>query len=498
MRGKILVVTSVLVVGLAAVGFSGPLSGVWSVIGNLEYDTNEQVHLTSFESLLDIDYTVGGWTLGAVARLTRDYFDFIFFDAMGSVGAIDFYSKLVFYTRYNRFHYWGNLVTLSIAGLDLYTILFASNRIFIYRQFVSGIGWANVGTITATDSIGTGLLVGGWGDFGDCTIYGQVRYNATLASGWMVYAYGYDWVRNELGFHNEAYSGIGCHDYWNWVGEAAFLPQTASCGLCWSGFEVGVFYPFACFDLTTSLYFTCEEGFDYARFQFEDICLGLDWLELEKLRIEFDVQTKSVGTYFCLEVADCVCFTPYLSLVPSQYGTSTFIDGIALNALTLRYDMGQGVTFKAGTLFATGTGIAVNGFTGGWWWYGCAEPWYSSINLFHAFTETGEVISTNEGGSLSCVYNIGYDEYFGVFIDGDSCCGGVFDVWIMNWFEDSQTGGFMDWAETVGNLSIGIGSNTTLNLKISLTAPGLPLGFGGLGVTHGGLNWLKVGIDFLF
>jgi len=66
-------------------------------------------------------------------------------------------------------------------------------------------------------------------------------------------------------------------------------------------------------------------------------------------------------------------------------------------------------------------------------------------------------------------------------IDGDSCCGGLFDAWIFTWFETELTGAFMDWAETRIKLDFDIGTNVTLMLKVSLTVQGL--------------NWFTVGAE---
>jgi len=88
------------------------------------------------------------------------------------------------------------------------------------------------------------------------------------------------------------------------------------------------------------------------------------------------------------------------------------LDGIGLAALTVEYDMGQGVTFKAG-----------HRFSGREWldWQDCQAV------RFFAFTETGDVVMwTDDMYCEPCP--LLWDEYIGFMIDGDSCCGGHFDA----------------------------------------------------------------------
>jgi len=69
-------------------------------------------------------------------------------------------------------------------------------------------------------------------------------------------------------------------------------------------------------------------------------------------------------------------------------------------------------------------------------------------------------------------------------IDGDTCCGGAFNAWVYNWFDSDQVGGFMDWAEAVIGVDVGIGSNTTLTIQSILSSNGIKL--------------LRIGAEVLF
>lgn len=220
--------------------------------------------------------------------------------------------------------------------------------------------------------------------------------------------------------------------------------------------------PFACLDLTTVIDFTCERGFNYARFLLEDICLGLSWLELAYLDVTFGSSDekdegleKAVDWRLDLVVADCVCLTPYLTL--QQQGTA--VTGIELAAITVDYSMGQGVRFKAGHRFRR------------WPWYDFLD-WYRYE--WFGFTWWGEIGSSfSDPFFTNCSWNYESEEYIALEIDGDTCCGGAFNAWVSNWFDSDQVGGFMDWAKAIIGLDVGIGFNTTLAIHSILSPNGI-------------------------
>jgi len=134
------------------------------------------------------------------------------------------------------------------------------------------------------------------------------------------------------------------------------------------------------------------------------------------------------------------------------------------------YKLGQGITFKAGHRF---TNLA---------WDIYFDPYYSAYQ--GAFSPWGEVFTY---GTVipSCQWNRDYDEFFAIEVDGDSCCGGLFDAWIYSWFDVDQPGtAFMDWAETVIGVDVMIGSNTTFAFHAGLKSTDL--------------NFLDIGIKFIW
>jgi len=57
-------------------------------------------------------------------------------------------------------------------------------------------------------------------------------------------------------------------------------------------------------------------------------------------------------------------------------------------------------------------------------------------------------------------------KFFGLSIDGDSCCGGAYNVDIYNFFiagGDPDEYGIFGWLGTYGEIEVGIGSNTTIS-----------------------------------
>jgi len=504
-----------LLVGFSVAAFSGPLSGQWNVWGRLEYGGNEAVLLMDFESLLQIDYTTCGWTFTGSALLSKHDFEYLWFTAGGSLGAIDFYSALTFGFPSMCFFFgpiwaplgigtmdtngttlptmdfvsWISSARMSIAGLDLFGIfaVLKEGSKTNHIAHVSRFSPKNGNNLHLTRAVGSGFILGGSGSAGDCDLCVQVGFNLWRfyrgrAAPACVCHYGWDWIV-------PSFAPIHCCD--RWMGPECWWWVNPTCCLPFSWAEIYLEQSFACFDLTIDVLFSCDYGFDSVSFALCDICLGLPWLELGALEVVFSralggncalegSYQKYVLGEFDLVVADCVCFTPYLFL---EVDNVFELDGIGLAALTVEYDIGQGVTFKAGDLF----------FRYHSWRdrQDCQPVWVT------AFTETGDVVEWTEDMYCEpCL--MPWDEYIGFMIDGDSCCSGHFDAWIFTWFDTgttvvasaldaigpmdvTPTPAFMDWAETRVKLDVDIGTNLTLMLKMSLDGQGL--------------NWLRLGAE---
>ncbi len=448
-RARVWAVGCLLVVGLGVAAFAGPLSGSLSVFGRF-WDFQPLGNL-DFDSHLEIDYTTCGWTLGAMVYFLLGDFEFLSFDAAGSVGAFNLYGVGVFDPTPGQVEAFLEMVAgsvrLSISGVEAYAVPVLSPGTWTA-------GWSDV--------FASGLLVGGWGIFADCSLWVQAQFNMPETN-YLIAHEGYSALLAIMGPY-PACDWYG-QNYW-WHGDWRLLPDQTGCCLCWSGINVILQAPFACLEnLTTTIDFDCDEGFNYVVFGVEQVCLGLSWLDLGYLEVGFEVKSKELDWAFDLIVGDCLCFTPYLAL--DQQGTA--VNGIDLEAITIEYDTSQGVLFKAGHRFADGP------------WYDYLDPYRS---LWWGFTPWGEIVDDYTSDLFWCIWDDEFDEYIALEIDGDSCCGGLFDAWIYNWFDTDQTGAFMDWAETVIGLDIGIGSNTTLIFHAGLMADGI--------------EFLDFGVKFLF
>jgi hypothetical protein len=321
-------------------------------------------------------------------------------------------------------------VDLSIAGMTGYVIGVLSN--------------AHAGTDFDIDN-GLGYNVGAFGDAGVCSFWFEAQFNlaTTIAD---IYDYGYDYVVGELLAFDPCTGAKGI----------GYDVLQTGCNPAWTGLDVYIEYPFACMDLITKVSFGCEEGFEQICFELNDLCLGIDWLLLDDLNICFEVQTKTVCAEIELVLGDCVCIIPTLSLIEGN--TAVSVGGISLDAVQVEYDMGQGVTFKAGHLF-NAMRPRVGNCRGAKEWHwdasGVLQPWYKA----------------------DCWISTDWDEYIAVLIDGDACCGGAFSVSVFNWFwtgqDDAVATNFMDWVQTRAALKIGLGANTTLGLKLRLGQAGL-------------------------
>ena len=402
-------VLSLMVIGLGVAGLAGPLSGVWDLDVTLDPNTAT----FGVTSMLNVDYTVGGWTFGMNSVMTEASFVDLSFDVTGVLGAFSFYSLLDFDDT--DFESWSNAATISLGGIDLWVI-------------------------SALEEDAFGYSVGAHGSTGLVEMWIEVDFGLSSSMYyWYNYGFGYlvDW--------EPYYSCIS-----GWTNGAYGMSQTNSCDPVFSGVDIWVEAPFCCLDVLAKLSFDCD-GFDQFCIELNDIDLGAGWFQLDDFNICFTTQTKSIsGVDFTLTFGDAVCVTPYFDVTMDG---AYKIDGIALHALLLTCEF-NGVTFKAGELLLPG--VTYIGFTptGGLWY-----------NAYSAYTDC---------------YVVGSDEYFGVEIDGDSCCGGAFDASFFVFFDMGDSSGIFDWLKFYGDVAVGIGSNIELSFGIE-TSPNqidlLKLGF---------------------
>jgi len=423
-----------LIAGIGATAFSSSFSGIVEVC-----TTFDKGGVLSFDTVVDIDYTISNITLGATAVFELAEFDLLFFTAAGTLGPIDFRSMLAFDPQTTAYVVWTNAAKISLGGATLFGLTVMDTHDTADLPF-----WT-------VPEMGVGAAVGIIGSVGDVSITATSFFNIAPMLGLSVYWYGYDYIVTL-----DAFELCG-----EWHIADLYRILEPNCDLCWDGAVIAVDFPFACLDVTALTFIgrsssLGDVGFGSLLLWLRDIGTGIPWLTLADLMIEFDVDSKDVGLYLDLVLGDFVCVTPYLSLDGSHFWT---VDGITLNALLLEYTY-DGVTVKAGEIFDNE-------------W--CIDEPFPELAHWGFTLDGGLAPLGSSLLSVGCVYDqeLNYDEFFGIWIDGDSCCGGAFNVGLISFFDTSQTGVLFDWAETVATFGIGVGTNVTVELSLSVKADGL-------------------------
>jgi hypothetical protein len=429
---KALVLTLVLL-GVGATVFAGAFTGGVDIC--VKYD-KATAAFTAFDTVFDIDYTIGTFVFGLNAIFDLDTFDNLYFEVDATLGAFEIHSMLDFEPQTPAFMAWATSAKISIGGATLFGMF-----------QVAELGLPQSGLI------GAGSILGLNGTIGDVSVTAVTFFN-------MIPYLGPGGPYGNLGltglyFHFYGYDLLASWDYYERCGvvmgkpyEIPWTVQTDNCNLAWTAAAVWVDFPFTCVDVTAYMSFSCDNGFDAMGLWLANLDVGLPWLKVSGIDIDFTIQTKSLYVYWDLELVDSVCITPYLSLL----GTNTTIEGIELNALLLEYSY-NGLTFKAGEIFD--------------------HTWRSG------YVSNGRKYYFTLDGGLSyysqCYYNDTYDEFFGIWIDGDSCCGGAYDVYVINFFDFSSTVAdtIFEWEETVAGIEVGIGTNVSLSIDMSLKTDGL-------------------------
>ena len=390
-------------IGVAAQSFTGS----WSTDITFTIPT---VVVTGMLSALSVDYTVGGWTFGTNMYVDETKLIDLNFDIGGQLGAFGFYSFLQFDPTGPEFTSWENVVTLSLAGMDLYGV-------FALQEM-------------ATDLTGAGYAIGGHGVAGDVEIWAEVAFNlGSMLSTYRTYGAAgglADW-------------GAGYDYTCAWSSGGSLTVQTDTCVATFSTAKIIIEVPLTCLDFLVWVNFDCVDGFSSISFDLNDIDLGAGWFQLDDLDITFTATDKSISELdFTVTLGDAICVTPYFDLDHDV----AVIEGIDLDALLLSYTY-NGVTIKAGEYF------------------------YTTRNYYKGFTKSGSLSS-----QTNCVVT-GADEFIGIWYDGDSCCGGLTGASLVTFFDAADdTGGLFDFLLIVADVEVGIGTGFSIRggMEIGPTA----------------------------
>jgi hypothetical protein len=408
-------VLALVVLGVGATAFAGAFSGDFEVCARFN-----KTDLQVFDTTLSLDYTVGTFVFGINAIFDLNAFDNLYFEVDGTLGAFEFTSFLDFEPQTPAFMFFDVTGKISIGGATLFGV------------FAVG----DVDGDPDTTGIGAGANFGLHGTVGDVSVTASMFFNMGDI-GFYYWYYGVDTI-----FALDVYEECGVlYKPYIWS-----LVQSDCC-LCWNAASIYVDFPFTCLDVTAWVSFSCTNGFNDFGVRVTGFGDIFPWLTISRINISFQTQTKSIAGYWDVIVGDLVCVTPYVSL---EGGPWYKITGITLNALLLEYSY-NGVTVKAGEIFD-------NTWRGG----------YLSNTRTYGFTLDGGL---DYGGG--CYYVKDYDEFLGIWIDGDSCCGGAYNIGVINFFNTALTTDFMDWAESVADFEMGIGPNVSIGLSMSLKKDGL-------------------------
>ncbi|MCX6094429.1 MAG: hypothetical protein NTY63_06385 [Candidatus Bipolaricaulota bacterium] len=423
------------VLGLAAVllaagvAHGATTSVTWS--SWLQINLQPAFGLGGFDSSLSVSYAIGGWALSSTALLDETGLWNVFFDAGGALGGFAVRSLVDFDAAAPELRAWLSSVSTGIGGVRFYGLFMIDD---VHGGGAIGDAW-----------FGTGSTLGAIWEGDGLAIWAQAQFNMTDSSKY-VYLYGLDWLMDHFVFE----------ECGTWYKPAGYVDvQTGGCSVFWSGVSLYVEFPICCADVLAQISFSAEDGFDHILFELLNVDLGLTWMNVEWVDVWYTVESKSVNAVFDVSIADNLCFTPYLALT----GGGTLIDGIDLKALLFECSW-DGYTFKAGHLFDED----------GW------QEYLNSTYYDYGWTWDGELTYLDP-----CKVPDGYDEFFGVEIEGDACCGGEYGLSAFVWFDTGDSTGIFDWVETRVMFRTAIGPNTDLRL--------------GMSVTQSGGNWIGVGFD---
>jgi len=497
---KALVMTFVLVLGLGFAAFAdGTLSGVWdtdvslypaaSVFGDF---------IKSFTSGIDIEYTIGGFTFGMDSTFKVAGLTGVEFDVDGTLGAftlsaeIDFAPRILATTKteYTVLQtksvtcggFTGSSVSwdtktvtttytagfddlklevsVSIAGVSLDALFFleGEDNVGSYKVYgnygtvvaaatgqtltVAPVQTTSYATVASSTNQGSGWKLTASGSFGGATLTGRAYFN--LKDDWGSYAeylaaYGWEYAFSDY-FTESGSWAIVCDD----------------CIARFTSFDLIVEdVTFSCLSFAGLLTFDCC-GFDKVRFVVEDIGLGCCWDLGFDLMITFSDTAKTVSIDPQITLANA-CFTLDADLVydySETDGERAFeLEGIDIRGLGLEYSW-NGITFSAETTwdYTNNPILGTYGYISGPTKIYALQPDtdFTSLDTTYddevadkctvdATTKPAIDMSTGIGywevTSFACERAYVWEK-FGIDVDGDSCCGGAFDISAVFYFGD--------------------------------------------------------------
>ena len=406
---------AVVAFGLALL--AGPFSG--SFTSELLLDPDPNLAFQSLDSIFNLNYAFSGFLSTTHSEFYLPGFVWQGFGLTGKAGAFDVQADLLFGPSTGDFLYAQEIVTTSIAGMDI------------------GWYWAYLDdAVLGGPADGSALRLAG--SFGGCKLISITEFQARIRDA------DFDGI-------TIVHAATGLSQSYDTF--PISTSQTGSCCNGWSGEKVTLSgLTFACIDtLTTTVYFTCISGFEWVRFEVEEICTGLSWLSLD-LALTFYLQTKSIVMTPRLIVSECLCIDTYMEILTDApdntiYGTFTSLTGLSLYGLEFTYSW-QGVTVKELTVFDTGR-------------YVISTPDYGSV-----------IESLAKAVDKGHEYFPGYWELLSIEVVQDGCCGGISELLVNTYFERGS-GRIFGWGMTHVEGTFAINPTLSLGGEIEVDTTGL-------------------------
>jgi hypothetical protein len=194
-----------------------------------------------------------------------------------------------------------------------------------------------------------------------------------------------------------------------------------SCSFCFDRVQGTFGFDFGCVKDITATWKINQSGFDSVSFSVSDIEMGIPSITFDG-KLTFSLLSKTLSIAPQLNRGTDTCFKVYASLEPGP-GGPTEITGLSIYGLGASYDW-NGVSFES----------------------------LSYLDGLHHVKDT-------------------YWEKFTIKSTGESCCGENLNFSATTYFQSTHVTLF-DWAETDLEVSVGLGSGTTVSTSIVVDTTG--------------------------
>lgn len=203
-----------------------------------------------------------------------------------------------------------------------------------------------------------------------------------------------------------------------------FSADPIMCDFAFDSVDIDMGFSFACLEeVSMDLGFDCEDGFEDVEISVDDINVGIPWLAFD-ISITFSPAEKRINLSPSLEFeSPATCITPYMKLATATI--PTVFDGVVFYGIRVKSTFDNGITIEDLTYFD---------------------------DIHHTKNDYWEMIS--------------------ISLDGDSCCGGGFDLEVATHFSRTSDMVF-GWAETEFDARFGLGSNIFVDTYLSFTSEGV-------------------------